>query len=321
MSQLIRAQEKLKKVLYDDAVVLLGHEGAVLSSKFSLDGTCIVSGGMDRTIRLWHLPTNEYEATPNFGVMDGHKSAVTSLNWKDLDTLFSTSADGTVGFWDTTAGECTNRGKGHTLTVNDCSTASNGVCISVGDDGSIRTWDDRMKSEVSIIETPYPILCCALSPDGSIAYVAGIDPIVKACDLSTKKVLWSCPTGRETVTGLGITSDGSRLVTRLSDGIVKTVNSSTSVPDGVSRLGPSYDGLSSYPKQNVIRACLSRDDVFIAAGSDESEVCIWNTSQRKIHAKYSDHKDAVLEVAFHPTEDIFLSCSSDGDIIVRQWQS
>lgn len=322
MSQLIRTQQlPTKKVLFDDAVVLLGHDGPVLTSKFSLDGSCIVSGGMDRTIRLWHLPTNEYEVTPNFGVMDGHKSAVTSINWKDLETLFSTSADGTVGFWDATIGECTNRGKGHTLAVNDCSTASYGVCISVGDDGSLRTWDERIRSEVSVIESSYPLVSCALSSDGSIAYAAGIDPIVNAYDLSTKKLLWSCPSGRETVTGISISSDDSRLVIRSSDGVVKTINCSNVIPAGVSRIGPSYDGPSSLSQQNVVRVCFSRDDVYIAAGSDATEACLWNTSQRKIQTRFTDHKDAILEVAFHPTEDIFLSCSNDGTIIVRQLQT
>lgn len=319
MSQLtVSNRVSTKNALYDEAVVLLGHQGAVLCSKFNPDGSCLASGGMDRTVKLWRLPTDAYEEVPNYGVMEEHKSAVTSLNWKDADTIFTTSADSAVAFWDSVTGERTCRGLGHDLTVNDSSVTSNGVCISVGDDGCIKSWDERQKAPINSIESPYPLLCCDSNEDDSIVYVAGIDPTVKAYDLSTNKLLWSCLIGSDTITGLSLNSDASRLIARLMNGKVVTINASKSVPEGVSRLGPSYDGVSPKTLQNLVRCTFSRDDIYVAAGSDSAEALIWETASRRIRSRFQDHGSSVLEVDFHPTESVVLSCSTDGDIVVRQ---
>lgn len=319
MSQLtVSNRESASNVLYNEAIVLLGHQGAVLCSKFSPDGSSFASGGMDRTVRLWHLPTDEYEEFPNYGVMEGHKSGVTSLNWKDMDTIFTTSADSTVAYWDSVTGERTGKGLGHDLTVNDSSVASNGVCYSVGDDGSLKSWDERQKTPINSINGLYPLLCCDSNVDGSIVYIAGIDRLVKAYDLSTNKLLWSCIAGTDTISGLSLNSDGSRLLARLMNGKVVSINASKSVPEGVSRIGPSYDGISPKSLQNVVRCTFSRDDIYIASGSDSTETLIWETASRRIQSRFQDHRSSVLEVDFHPTERIILSCSTDGDIVIRQ---
>lgn len=319
MSQLTAPDRvSTNNVLYDEAVVLLGHQGAVLCSKFNPDGSCIASGGMDRTVRLWQLPTDAYEELPNYGVMEEHKSAVTSLNWKDADTLFTASADSTVAFWDAVTGERTRRGLGHNLTVNDNCVTPNGICISVGDDGCIKSWDERQKAPINNIDDPYPLLCCDSNADGSIVYVAGIDPTVKAYDLLTNKLIWSCLVGYDIITGLSLNSDESRLIVRLMNGKVVMINSSKSVPEGVSRLGPSYEGTSPKTLQSLVRCTFSRDDIYIASGSDSAEAMIWETASRRIQSRFQDHEDTVLEVDFHPTEKVFLSCSGDGNIVVRQ---
>ncbi|WPK23047.1 hypothetical protein PUMCH_000271 [Australozyma saopauloensis] len=319
MSQLTHIKTNQRgHLLYDDAVVLLGHTGAVLTSKFSLDGTCIVSGGMDRTIRLWHLPQNEFESTPNFGVLEGHKSAVTSMQWKDMETLFSVSADRTIGFWDTITGDRISNGIGHELSVNDCSVSYSATSISVGDDGMLMSWDGRVKKATSSITTLFPLLCCELSKDGSIAYVSGIDPCVKAYDMSNGELLWSCQVAQDTVTGLALSSDGSRLACRLVDGHVVTINASKSVPTGISRVGPSFEGATPRPLRNIVRTCFSTDDVFLTAGSDCQEALVWDSASRRMRARYTDHKDAVLQTDFHPSESILMSCAIDGNIVVRQ---
>lgn len=319
MAHLVAAnQSSDKTLLYDEAVALLGHDGPVLSSQFSPDGACIASGGMDRTIRLWHLPTDAYEKVPNYGIMDQHKSAVTSIRWKNSDTLFSTSADTTVAFWDTVTGERLVKGQGHELTVNDCCVGTNGSCASVGDDGGVRFWDDRQKASVSVIDSPYPLLCCSYSPDGSTIFVAGIEAKVKAYEIKTGNLLWSCQVGRDIITGLDVNSDGSRIVVRLANGQVVSINASRSVPDNVSRIGPSYEGISPKYSNSLVRACFSKDDLYIGSGSDSAESFIWETASRRTQVKLEDHQSSVLQLDFHPTEKIVLTCSNDGNIIVRQ---
>ena len=48
-----------------------GHFGDVISCAFSKDGKYLITGGQDRTVRIWDFKTGEYFNTPR-----GHKSGV-----------------------------------------------------------------------------------------------------------------------------------------------------------------------------------------------------------------------------------------------------
>ena len=52
----------------------VGHEGSVYCSAFSKDGTMIVSGSSDKTIRVWNVDTGECIFT-----LKGHTGGVTSV--------------------------------------------------------------------------------------------------------------------------------------------------------------------------------------------------------------------------------------------------
>eukprot|EP01036_Dinobryon_divergens_P043140 gene43140-57396_t len=55
---------------------LTGHRGAVLAVTFSPDATCLASGSIDRTIRLWSMVDGICLNTLN-----GHENSVMSLSF------------------------------------------------------------------------------------------------------------------------------------------------------------------------------------------------------------------------------------------------
>jgi len=77
-----------------------GHSGTVLSVAFSPDGKQIVSGSLDRTIKLWDAETGNEIRT-----FSGHTSHVFSVSFSpDGRQILSCSADGTIRLWDVLTG-------------------------------------------------------------------------------------------------------------------------------------------------------------------------------------------------------------------------
>ena len=78
---------------------LMGHSDAVSSASFSPDGTKVVSGSWDQTVRIWDAVTGECAQT-----LEGHSSGVTSASFSPK--VVSGSDDQTVRIWDAVTGEC-----------------------------------------------------------------------------------------------------------------------------------------------------------------------------------------------------------------------
>jgi WD40 repeat protein len=82
--------------------VLSGHMGWVTSVTFSSDGTSLVSGSHDRTVKLWDVQTGGVVKT-----FHGHTDFVLSVSISfNHTTIASGSYDKTVRLWDIQTGEC-----------------------------------------------------------------------------------------------------------------------------------------------------------------------------------------------------------------------
>jgi WD40 repeat protein len=82
--------------------VLSGHTDWVASLAFSSDGTLLVSGSNDNTVKLWDIQTGGVIKT-----FCGHTARVRSVSISpDCNTIASESYDKTVRLWDARTGEC-----------------------------------------------------------------------------------------------------------------------------------------------------------------------------------------------------------------------
>ena len=104
----IAAGLSLGKIITFDGIsgsqmtVLSGHTATVTSLAFSLDGTLLVSGSLDKTIKLWDVQTGGVVKT-----FCGHKHWVYCVSISANCTMVASgSGDTTVCLWDVQTGEC-----------------------------------------------------------------------------------------------------------------------------------------------------------------------------------------------------------------------
>ena len=92
---------------------LEGHSSRVTSVAFSPDGTQVVSGSYDETVRLWDAATGTALQT-----LEGHSSWITSVAFSpDGTQVVSGSADKTVRLWDAATGAALQTLEGHSSAV------------------------------------------------------------------------------------------------------------------------------------------------------------------------------------------------------------
>ncbi len=125
-----------------ETVVQRGHSRAVKSVDFSHDGTFIVSGSEDKTIKLWELSSGREIRTYN-----GHQSEVNDVLFTPDDkVLISASKDGKIYFWDVLTGNIINsyHQKENVLRL---ALSPNGRYLAVGSTGEkINVYDTKLDS-------------------------------------------------------------------------------------------------------------------------------------------------------------------------------
>jgi WD40 repeat protein len=80
---------------------LQGHTGAIRSVALSADGTLLVSGGLDGTVRLWNASGQQ------LATLRGHTGMVRAVaSSADGQTVASGGFDGAVRLWDARTRAC-----------------------------------------------------------------------------------------------------------------------------------------------------------------------------------------------------------------------
>ena len=139
-------------VLWDVAsrqplATLPGHEGAVSSVTFSLDGKSLASASYDQTVILWDVASGKKLAT-----LLKHKSAVLAVAFSQDDKqLVSAGQDGTIILWDIERRKPLATLKGHEGAVWGVAFSPDGRRLaSASADRTVILWDldlDHLKAE------------------------------------------------------------------------------------------------------------------------------------------------------------------------------
>jgi hypothetical protein len=161
------------------------HTGAVSVLRVVPGRSLFVSGGEDRTVRLWTADQATLERTYR-----GHAAPITALEAAPNGRAFASGgADGQIRVWSVSSSRTLRSFRGHKGQVNALAfTPAGDALASAGADGSIRIWDARRgRSLVSFVLKSGPARALAFSPDGKRLAMAGEDGIVRLWDVTALK--------------------------------------------------------------------------------------------------------------------------------------
>jgi WD40 repeat protein/tRNA A-37 threonylcarbamoyl transferase component Bud32 len=281
----------------------LGHTGAVVAAAFSADGSAVVSGGADRTLRVWDTATGTEQA--RFGQTPQAIGCLAALP----GTGYLVAGQGaSIRIWDPKKGQEVQRLAGHTDAVR-------GICIlpggqrllSGGDDRMLRLWDLSSGRELHRVAGHRAAVAgVALSPDGRFAASAGRDQTLRLWDVSRGREVRSFPVPRGHVLAVAFTADGTTILSAHFDTTLRLWDVETA------RELRRFSG----HRQMVTGAVAC--GAYVASASHDQTVRVWDPGSGAEAAISNGHTGAVLALAASPDGRQLVSAGADGT--VRVWE-
>jgi len=289
-----------------EAGILKGHQGSCLVVKYNNDGNYCISGGADKTIRLW----NPAKAT-QIKTYRGHGWEVLDLDVaKDNARIASCGGDKMVFMWDVASGRTIRKFRGHDSRVNCIKfNEDNSVLITGSYDKTVKLWDcksqnfdpiqvlgDAKDSVASVFVSQYEIITGSI--DGSVRTYD-----IRAGMLTTDSI-------GQPVASVALSHDSNCILCGCLDNEVRLLDKTTC------ELLNEYKG---HKNCNYKIDCIfSQDDAVIVSGSEDGLVYIWDLVESKILAKLKGHFGQVTALSYHPNGSALLSGSADSNI--RLWK-
>ncbi|CAE6414775.1 unnamed protein product [Rhizoctonia solani] len=312
---------------------MCGHTDKITSIDFSPDGASIVSGSIDKTVRLWDVHSGREITTQ---LME-HKKSVLSVAFSPVNNIIASgSADCTVRIWDISrAGQLIGTLEGHSLSVGAVKFSPDGTSIVSGsDDWSMRVWDtqtgnQRLGPPSKLKDFPnQPILEFPVSPDfrtelnrdlrsykinGFVKterYKLLEQPVLPAkheellVELAQEKQL------SNTIYSVDFSPDGSYIASGCRDGTLRLWGSAKG--NQVCSL------LAAGSLSSVICAKFTPDGTRIISGAADGTVCVWSVETKKlVLGPLSVHRAMVTWVGC--SHDSVRAFSVSADKTIRIW--
>jgi WD40 repeat protein len=290
-----------------------GHTGAVSSVSVSPSGEFLLTGGQDKTVRLWEIATGREVRQFN-----GHTDLVlVTVFSPDGKQALSGGGDKTLRLWDVATGNEVRRFEGHTEAIAGIAFLPDGKsAVTAGDDQTYRLWDLATGETIRKMEEPpgegYRFGRIAVSPDGKQLAAGGKGNVLRLWNLETGELERAVATKHNgPVTGVAYYADD------LVRGIVSGARDDTVMRFWLFRLNNqsvflnrTTTGIASVAASTVKRAA-------VAGGGDGSlSLCSIIDGHELGHA--AAHQGPVFGVAFTPDGKQLVSCGKDGT--VRLWE-
>ncbi|KAE9393321.1 WD40 repeat-like protein, partial [Gymnopus androsaceus JB14] len=291
--------------------VLTGHISMVNSVAFSPDGTRIVSGSHDLTVRIWNAETGMIIGEP----LEGHTGSVTSVAFSpDGKKIVSGSNDQTVRIWNAESRMMIGEPlEGHTVAVDSVAFSPDGQRIVSGSgDQTVCIWNAETGK---IIGEPLEghtqqVNSVAFSTDGKRIVSGSDDETVRIWNVESGMIIGEPLEGHtESVTSVAFSPDGKRIVSGSHDQTVRIWNAETG-----KIIGEPLEGHTA-PVNSVT---FSPDGKrIIASGSGDKTVHLWNAETgMTIGEPLQGHKGLVTSVAFSPDGKKIVSGSGDKTLCI-----
>ncbi|MCK4658824.1 MAG: serine/threonine protein kinase, partial [Phycisphaerae bacterium] len=328
---------------------LVGHTAGVMSVAFNSNGTQLVSGAGDRTVRVWDLRKrvlSDYQRTRDWPVsgwqesatFHGHEAEVNSVHVLSDGRILSHAADGTVKEWSPDVCDIPQL-RGHVTSLHAVTFTPDKkhvISAGAGNDDSLIVWDaDRCVPVARRYLRPQEgiqnLACCRRGGQVLLAAVTGNRTFDLGLgrvllwlldDLGQPEEIWSStPRNGDApqFAAVAISSNGNRLAAGSANGPIHVWDiADLSAVQRIATLKGHTEWVGGVVfLDHAGRWLVSASGTLTSAESQDHTLRLWDVDSGDQVDVRTDHTDVVNDVAINLARDQLASGSADRS--VRVW--
>jgi WD40 repeat protein len=299
--------------------ILKGHRGAISSVAMTSDGKRIVSGGEDRTVRIWSVETGAEIRT-----MNGHKSQVVCVAISpDGKRVVSGDKDKMIKIWDADSGEEVFGLTRQKSAVTGLAFSPDGkFIVSTGADRALQVWEAEKNTAIRTLNGyQLTLTCLAFSPHGQRVVAGSADEATKQARGGIIKV-FELANGHVSVTLGGMTGGVNSVAFSPDEKLIASASGDPGKP-GELRLWDTDEGsdpvLLTGHTGMIHSVAFSPDGKRVVSGGADKTIRLWDPVKGTEIGAFKGHSLKVTSVAFSPDGKSVVSGSADGT--VRIWDA
>jgi WD40 repeat protein len=290
---------------------LTGHAGPVTAVAFSPSGGTLVSGSIDKSIKIWDAGTGQLLRT-----LTGNSDVVSSVAFvPNGKRIVSGSFDRTVDIWDADTGQPVRTLRSDQTyswevpaAVWSLAISPQGTEIISGSaDAAVRVWNIATGELVRVLRGQSDVITSvAYYPNGKAAVSGSKDGTVRIWDAATWQSLGTLTGPLNQILAVAISPDGKRIAASGNGNTVVIWDAATGQQiRTLTSESPALDALQ-----------FSADGTRIFAGGANTTIVMWDADSGKFLRAFAGHSGAIRSLAFSSDGRRIASGSDDKTIDV-----